>query len=92
MDTLVLEADNIARGLPQLLPTTPIARTTKGERMAHRWPKASLLAFVKQGGWFCEHCRRVVPLALDLNEPARCPGCKHPTCYYHPPITLLQNV
>jgi hypothetical protein len=77
------------RDMPQL-PVSPKVRGAKGN--ASRWPKASLLTFIKKGGWFCEHCRRVVTLALDLDEPARCPGCKHPTCYYHEAVALLANI
>ncbi len=52
----------------------------------------SLVEFIKNGGWFCERCERVVNLPLDLDEPARCPHCKKPTCKYHHPVKELQTV
>jgi rubrerythrin len=54
-------------------------------------PVPSLLAFIRNGGWFCQRCNRVVSLPLDLDEPARCPHCKKPTCKYHPPEKELQT-
>jgi uncharacterized paraquat-inducible protein A len=53
--------------------------------------RPSLMQCCKQGMWFCERCERVVNLPLDLDEPARCPRCKHNTCKYHPPIKELAN-
>lgn len=61
-------------------------------RQIHQRPVPSLVAFIKRGGWFCARCQRVVNLPLDLDEPARCPHCKKPTCKYYPPVKELQNL
>lgn len=52
--------------------------------------KTSLGEFIRNGGWFCGRCDRVVNLPLDLDEPGSCPHCKKPTCKYHPPVKELQ--
>jgi len=42
-------------------------------------------AAVRHGYWYCERENRVVQLPHDLDTPARCPHCKHPTAVWMPP-------
>lgn len=46
----------------------------------------SFRRFLREGGWFCEHCDRVVSLPLDCDSPAACPRCRKRCAVWYPPV------